>query len=405
MTLASQPEGARSPSPGPGSDTAPPGHRPLWWRWVGLATILVAAFTANTVWKINRHVSRMELARIFAQAMTVQRPPRPPPPVIARRPVYHVRRPVPKPNVPQTAPFSLDPSEWIHPGEQSMTKPHAAPPPRRVPLPPRRPRPSQPFPRVGADEPLTPEAQSSRETQISEVTRQTWALVSLAILECAALAGLSGLLDMRRARRNLMVAVFLLIAGTGLAVAAALIVIHWGGYPPLVWRDYAQIVLRGGGPAVALMGILMLPASRRYGRSRRERVTVGGSMPWSVRPVICGLLCAVTAVACATVAGLGSYWSLPAWQLVRWVLMGWSLPAAVLGLLACGGRRGVLVSAYVVVLIGLVLHLACWGLPFAVIGPPAALKALLALLPVYLIVLGRVRACLAATNPSAQQRS
>jgi hypothetical protein len=47
---------------------------PVWWRFLGVATMLVAILMAVVVWKINCHLSRVELARVFTMAMTPARP-------------------------------------------------------------------------------------------------------------------------------------------------------------------------------------------------------------------------------------------------------------------------------------------------------------------------------------------
>jgi hypothetical protein len=52
--------------------------------------------------------------------------------------------------------------------------------------------------------------------------------------------------------------------------------------------------------------------------------------------------------------------------------------------------------AYVFCLFGVILHLICWGLPFALTGPPGVLKILPVLIGLLLIALGRIRDCLDA---------
>jgi hypothetical protein len=221
------------------------------------------------------------------------------------------------------------------------------------------------------------------------------------MLEGVVLAGVAGVLDTKRARHHLLAAGWLLIVGTSLTVLAGLILTHWGGFPALMVQDYAQVVLRGCGYSVVLMAVLMLPRSRAYGRSLREQVAAGMSRPWLASQEACGLLYIVTAIACAVSALVGSYLPLPAWYLIRWVLIGWSLPAVLVGLAVCTGGRGASLTAYGFGLVGLLLLLACWGLPFAIVGPPAVLKVLLPLLAVYLITLGRLRECLAVPDSEA----
>lgn len=368
-------------------DTTPAGRRSLWWgliwRLVGLVTLCAAVWMADTVWKVNRHVSRMELARIFATAMSRPRTPPPPRPVVQDRPARPVRRPKPVPTTQEAPPFSMDPTDWINPGTSTGQPPAPEPEPAPPPPPPEAP-----------PEPLPPVQESMRETQVSEVTRQTWTLLCLVMLECVALAGVSAMLDMRRARGNLLVAAWLLLLGTGLTAVAAYVVTNWGGFPRLPIGDYIRVVWRGIGLSLLLFGVLILPQSRRHARALRVHAETKSAQPGLARAPFCGLLLAVLAIVCAAAALLGDEFALPAWHIIRWVLVGWSIPAALLGMIVCTGRRGVLLAAYAVALVGLTVQFVCWGLPFAAIGPPAALRTLLKLLPIHLIALGRLHECL-----------
>jgi len=412
-----------------------PVRRPVWWRVIGLLTLLVAGVTANTVWKVNRHVSRMELARIFAMAMTKPRIPRAERPVgdrtvRPRSPHAPPRRPHATPRgqhreprkrgikltpVPADAPpFSLDPMDWIHPPtEAPASRPDrhwpqpareerdasSSPPRHQAARPQDRSTPAEP-----PTEPLAPEAEALFQTEVSEVTRQTWALLGLVILECVALAGLSALLDMRRARRNLIIAAGLLIVGAALTVTAGLVITHWGGFPPLTLANYLQIVLRAAGYAVVLILILLLPRSRRYGAARRTQ-TAGRWPPRLVGPVGCGLLYLATAVVCMTTALLGNDLEMPAWDIIRLVVGGWGVAAALLGLGLCAGHRRVFQMAYVFGWVGLLVTLACWGLPYVALAPPVALQILLVLVPFHLVTLGRVRAWLATSGAQGRPAS
>lgn len=418
-------------------------RRPVWWRMIGLLTVLVAGATANTVWKVNRHVSRMELARIFAMAMTKPRIPRAERPVgdrAVRRRSPHAppRRPRATPYnrratppgqhreprergikltpVPADAPpFSLDPMDWIRPPTEAPASrpdrhwPQPVRQERRASSPPPQPQAARPqdrsAPAEPPTEPLAPEAEALFQTEVSEVTRQTWTLLGLVILECVALAGLSALLDMRRARRNLIIAAGLLIVGAALTVTAGLVITHWGGFPPLTLANYLQTVLRAAGYAGVLILILLLPRSRRYGAARRMQTAAGRWPPRLVGPVGCGLLYLATAVVCMTTALLGNDLNMPAWDIIRLVVGGWGVAAVLLGLGLCAGHRRVFQMAYVFSWVGLLVTLACWGLPYAALAPPVALQILLVLVPFHLVTLGRVRAWLATSGAQGRPAS
>ncbi len=388
MTAAPLPNDKPPSSDEPDRSPAPRGRR-LWWRFVGLLTLFVAILSADLVWKVNRHVSRMELARIFTMAMSRPRIPQVAPPEPAPPPT-----PEPDANPSESPPFTMDPTEWIKPNDGSVSQPDASgrwPSTTDSQLADRKRRRAKLKAFKQRMEARAAMVESFQQTEVSEVTRQSWALIGLVLLECVALAGLSAMLNTMRARGNLLIAASLLILGTALTVTAVQVITRWGGFPALALRDYAQIVLRGSGFAVVLLILLMLPQSRQYARELRARVAAGELVPRLAGPVVCGGAFVIAAVATAGAALLGSHLTLPAWHLIRWVLIGWSIPAALAGMLACTGRRGGLVSAYVLGFVGVVVLLACWGSPFVAFGYPEALKVLLALLPIHLIALGRLR--------------
>lgn len=369
------------------------------WRLMGVATILAALHIADTVWHVNRHVGRMELARIFAMAMSMPREPVRRQPAISRRPIRRFRGPIRKPTTREAVPFSMNPTDWIRPGEEPEPLPNPEPSPSAPlspsePSPPREPLSPRELSPPPSPEPLQPPTDSMRETQVSEVTRQTWTLLCLVILECVALAGASAALGMRRARRNLTIAAALLVAGTGLTVQAGYVITRWGGFPSLLPGDYALVVWRGAGFAAVLLAVVMLPVSGRYSRAVRQRFRSGEVGPWLAQPVHCGLLCVAVAVVCAGAAIFGCWFHLPAWHIVRWVLIGWAIPAGLLGLVACRGRRSVLRAAHICAAMGLLVQFVCWGLPFATLGPPIAIKTILVVLPVTLVTMGRLGECL-----------
>jgi len=244
-------------------------------------------------------------------------------------------------------------------------------------------------------------ADSLQQTQVSEVTRQVWVLMSLVLIECVALAGVSAALNMNRAPRNLWMCVLLFVLGTVLTVAAIRIVTQWGGYVALTLWDYVRIIGYTGGYGAILAVILVLPTSRAYGRAIRRRSQGAGVGSWAVHPTRCGILYVVAAGVCGVAALLGSFLSLPFWYLIRWVLVGWSAAAILLGLAVCLGWTSLILDAYVLCLVGVALHLICWGMPFALTGPPVVLKILLGLVALHLVVLGRVRDCLEARPPVA----
>ncbi|MBN1344205.1 MAG: hypothetical protein JXQ73_16080 [Phycisphaerae bacterium] len=468
-------------------------RRPFWWRFLGLVTIIVALFTAHTVWIVNRHVSRLELARIFATAMSrprvykptsqvtdrpteapIRRPKLPKPPTRRIPP-----RPAPTPPKDEAPPFSMDPSAWIHPADEPTTRPQpriVVSRPKPAPKPKLPPAPKPATVESGASvDPLSAQMELMQKASVSEVTRQTWALLSLLMLECLTLAGLSALLDARRARGNLLISAWLLLGGTALTVLAGRIITvglgikslaenpylrpiaEGAGFPPLAGRDYAQVVVRGGGYAVILLVLLMLPPARRYGRALRRRIVAGQLKPWLSGPVCCSLLfllaigasvapafleryvsvfhvlqsgvAQLKAGAVGALQGIGAghfslsvatwfepwlsigspmgselfgtYVSVPEWHIIRKVLIVWSIPATVAALLALTGRRLVLRLAYVVGILGVLVQLACWGAPYAAVGTPDSLETFLIVLPLHLIALGRIRACLAAKRSGA----
>ncbi len=434
MTAPPQPD---PPSPASSDRSSGGGlrvRRPIWWRMMGLLTVLVAGVTAHTVWKVNRHVSRMELARIFAMAMTQPRIPRAERPVGDRRvrrrvPHARARRPRAAPYdrgttlsdrhreprkrgikwtpVPADAPpFSLDPMDWIRPPDQVPASrpgrrwPEPALQERDTSSPPPRARTARPQNRAVSveppAEPAAPEAEGLLQTEVSEVTRQTWTLLGLVILECVALAGLSAVLDMRRARRNLIIAAGLLFLGAALTVTAGLVITHWGGFPPLTLTDYLRIVIRAAGCPAVLMLVLLLPRSRRYGAARRAQTEAGRWPLGLLGPGGCGLLYLAAAGVCLTTVILGNGLDMPAWHIIRLIVGGWSVPAVLLGLALFAGHRWVFQVAYAFGWVGLLVALVCWGLPYAVLAPPVALQVLMVLMPLHLVSLGRIRAWVAA---------
>ncbi len=371
---------------------------PIWWRFVGLVTIVVALVTAETVWKVNRHVSRLELARIFAMAMSQPRvPQRPQPPV---RP-----KPAPKPKLqpkPETGAMplhrNLDPMTYINPMDESPVEPRIEPEPEPAPPPPPPPQ------TVKAD------TQPLEQTAVSEVTRQAWVLICMLLLELVALAGLSAALDMRRARRNLILASLFLIAGTLVSLLAARVItrgidLTWianssvleaiergGGYPTLLNRDLANIAVRGSGFAIVLLALQMLPQARRYGKARKQRPEGMGLLGRLLaRPAIAGGWLIFVALLTAGAAVISGRFSFPAWHLVRLAPLAWAALALASGLLCMTGRAWTCIIGYVVSLLGVVIVLACWGAPFVVVGPVRAIQILMILLPAALVCLTMMR--------------
>ncbi len=275
-------------------------------------------------------------------------------------------------------------------------------------------------------EPLSPDEKALRQTKVSEVTRHTWALCSLLSLECMVLAGLSAVFNARRARRNLIGAALLALFATGLTVAAGYVITRWGGFPRLMVGDYLWVALRAGAFPLGLLVLLVAPPFRRYSLSVSQARRTARRHSWSGRVPVCALLMLLlvaaslipaltgqylsasyainaagealgTTVPIAVSLGLSwfvSYTPVPGWEIIRQVLMGWSVVAAVLALLILTRRRTVVILAYVVVLLGLLAQVLCWGAPFVVVGAPEALDTLLLMLPLHLIVLGRLRSCM-----------
>jgi hypothetical protein len=362
----------------------------FWWRILGALTIAASSVMGAAVWRIEHYVSRMELARVFAMAMTPTRPPGAGPSVQVRVPPPPPR---PRPKPPRKAipwrpkdegiPFSINPSEWVHPDAPPTpeSKPEL-PPPARVE------RVQEPPVNGPTADPTALAAASQRQTVVSEITRQTWALLSYVILECVALAGFSAIL---------------LLVGAGLTVSGAYVLGRWAGYAELTRQDYLRIVACSGGYAVILAFALMLPSSRCRSRALRLR-RLDARQSWLGRPVACGLFYVGVALISGAVALTRVHLlQLPLWEealhlrlLPQRVLLGWCALAALLGLSVCIGRRWLMWTAYVFCLLGVALHLICWGLPFALTGPPGVLKILPALIGLLLIALGRIRDCLDA---------
>lgn len=376
---------------------------PIWWRFVGLLTVVVALVSAETVWKVNRHVSRLELGRIFAMAMSQPRVQQRPKPVVRPRPTPRPK-PQPKPE-PEASPLhrNLDPMSYINPMDEAQALPTVEPEPEPPPPPP------QPEPEPEPD-PAQQQAMAMQQTAVSEVTRQAWVLICMVLLELVALAGLSAVLDMRRARRNLILASLFLIGGTLVTFLAVRVItrgvdVTWvadwsaleaveagGGYPPLVAKDLLNIALRGSGFALVLLILQMLPQARRYSRARRHRPMAMGL--WGRlfgHPAVAGVWLLLVAVLTAVVAVVSSGFSFPAWHLIRLIPLGWSGLALLAGLLCLTGRGWACVPGYAVSLIGVVVMLLCWGAPFVVVGPVKAIQILMVLLPAGLLCLTIMR--------------
>lgn len=407
----------------------------LWWRLLGVLTVIMAIIGGVAVRKIEHHLSRTELARVFAMAMTPVRPPTrqvympppstpaPPRPVrpIPSRPVVLppvVTRPQPivSPSAPGAPPFSVNPSEWVRPETTELApEPPRVPPfgrtsptslksPQAPPAPPppvvvHKPQPEVParIESPASESSVPPSvlaAQSLQQTQVSEVTRQVWIVLCLVILECVALAGLSAVLNMARSHRNLLTAAFLLFLGTAITIAGVLVLVQWGGYRPPTREDYIKIVFCGSAYGVVLILALVLPPSLEHARRLRRKLHEQRGLAWFARPLGCGLLYATIGMTCAVAAWAGNYLSLPLWHLIRWVPIAWGGVAILMGLGICIGQAWLMIEAYVVCLLGILLNVAAWGVPFAMTGPPQVLAILPAIVALQLIALGRIRSFL-----------